>query len=1304
MPAITIDLTSFFASLNLNLGAIQADVENVTGVPWGAPTQPSGPTTVTTSATPDVITGNAGDGVHTGTSATFNIISAQDGDDVLIGREGLDLLFGGAGIDTTDYSYLNVGSTGTFVDLASNIAISSSSDVDILSSIENVIGTKNADILLGNALNNVFNGNGGNDLIDGRGGIDVVQFLGKAEDYTFQMLDPSDPSSGFAVTGPNGPTGSVNTTVVIGIELVQFNDASAGGGISLFSIENSAIAVDDVFDISEGNAGDTFANLDVLGNDQVLEMAINNVLNGLIVGSTIDGSGQIVGGTVVDDPMDAGYPVAGAYGELTIDIAAGTVTYEMNAAGDALNAGDEVTETFYYEVVGGDRAQITINITGTNDAPQVAAALTAAADEDDASFNVDLLDGATDADAGETATLSVANVTGLTAGVTLSGTTLTVDPSDAAFQSLAAGQDQIIVVGYDVVDAQGASVPQTATITITGTNDAPQVAAALTAAADEDDASFNVDLLDGATDADAGETATLSVANVTGLTAGVTLSGTTLTVDPSDAAFQSLAAGQDQIIVVGYDVVDAQGASVPQTATITITGTNDNPVVITPQTVPAEVHEVVDDGAGESTATLSTGGVITVTDVDSDFVDGGGLPAAITVGASPVYTYNPAIPGQDLPDTILNAVFLSIDDVVSTPGSHVAEISYTFRVEDGAIEFLGEGDTLTIEYMVEISDGDGGSVQTPVTIVVNGKNDAPEITTPAPIEITLSETPNSVGPQDISVAGSITVEDLDIGDTLTASVSNGSAVYSGGSVPAGLEALLLDPANFTFNPTETNGGNVLINYNVTGAELDFLGAGETLTVTFDVKVNDGLADSNSVPVEITINGTNDDPTVSDIMVGDPSQADASSVTADASGNVYEDCGIHGNHPAAVSGDALDTSPGGNASDPDTGDDANLQITHVANAANMTNQTIASGGSATIMGLYGALMIAADGTYTYELYNTSDPEGGLLNALRHDEVVNETFEFTVSDGNGGQDTANLVFTVVGTNDDPVVGNVAGSVQEDTDVDGSGNLTDSGSIVIGDVDDGDSHSATPLAHSNLGIFTAEVNAVTGEVDWTYSIDNSLTQVQQLGVGESFTETFQIEVSDGVGTTISTVDITVNGTNDTPTIDAISGVLTEGDIAGGHTINVLNEGSAQDVDQNDTIDLTGITGGLELLLNSAGGVDIDINVQTLIDSGLVSFATNGEVTISSDFTDAINQMMQDGDSLTVDAEVTIQDNSGAANDTATGDIDLTVMGADAASNASPEGSNYGIGTDQNGDPYDMPDFLIPTFDENGSEGGGA
>src|SRR5262249_19757812 len=161
---------------------------------------------------------------------------------------------------------------------------------------------------------------------------------------------------------------------------------------------------------------------------------------------------------------------------------------------------------------------------GTEDGPVVAGALTATAAEGAASFGANLLAGASDPDDGETATLTVTNVSDRKgggkgkgtgpAGCSLSGGEMTVDPGDAAYNDRAVGGHTTIVVSYDVKEAQGATVAQAESITITGTEDGPVVAGALTATAAEGAASFGANLLAGASDPDDGETATLTVTNV----------------------------------------------------------------------------------------------------------------------------------------------------------------------------------------------------------------------------------------------------------------------------------------------------------------------------------------------------------------------------------------------------------------------------------------------------------------------------------------------------------------------------------------------------------------------------------------------------------------------------------------------------------------------------------------------------------------------------------------------------------------------------------------------------------------------
>ena len=83
---------------------------------------------------------------------------------------------------------------------------------------------------------------------------------------------------------------------------------------------------------------------------------------------------------------------------------------------------------------------------------------------------------------------------------------LTLDPSDAAYQSLNTGETQDVVVSYTIEDGNGGSVGQTVTWTVTGAdepvNNPPTVSGPLTDTVTEDGAVSTVNLLTGANDAD----------------------------------------------------------------------------------------------------------------------------------------------------------------------------------------------------------------------------------------------------------------------------------------------------------------------------------------------------------------------------------------------------------------------------------------------------------------------------------------------------------------------------------------------------------------------------------------------------------------------------------------------------------------------------------------------------------------------------------------------------------------------------------------------------------------------------------
>ena len=78
------------------------------------------------------------------------------------------------------------------------------------------------------------------------------------------------------------------------------------------------------------------------------------------------------------------------------------------------------------------------------------------------------------------------------------------------------------------------------------------------------------------------------------------------------------------------------------------------------------------------------------------------------------------------------------------------------------------------------------------------------------------------------------------------------------------------------------------------------------------------------------------------------------------------------------------------------------------------QAVGAGQPQAIYGEYGTLLLTANGAYSYLLYNSSQS----LAELGQGEQGHDRFSYTVSDGQGGFDTAVLDITVTGTNQAPV----------------------------------------------------------------------------------------------------------------------------------------------------------------------------------------------------------------------------------------------------------------------------------------------
>lgn len=296
-----------------------------------------------------------------------------------------------------------------------------------------------------------------------------------------------------------------------------------------------------------------------------------------------EGGNYVPAGDAVQIDAD-GEPIEGTYGTLTL-LANGSYTFEPNDAFRALAAGEQATDTFQYTITDPfgltASAVLTIKLTGENDAPVVSGAVTGNATEDGAAVTLDALANASDVDAGTT--LSVVDVpVNLPAGVTFDSETgtFTLDPSNAAYQSLAAGQQTTVTVNYGVSDGT-ATTTASVSWTVTGTNDAP-VANNDTAEMNENDVLF-VDVLtndaQGATTKLLKSLGTVTIDGPDDVVLGtpaIVIENNQIRITPG-TAFDALAAGETATITVPYTMQTGAGEVLTATATITVTGTNDAP-------------------------------------------------------------------------------------------------------------------------------------------------------------------------------------------------------------------------------------------------------------------------------------------------------------------------------------------------------------------------------------------------------------------------------------------------------------------------------------------------------------------------------------------------------------------------------------------------------------------------------------------------------------------------------------------------------------------------------------------------------
>jgi len=511
----------------------------------------------------------------------------------------------------------------------------------------------------------------------------------------------------------------------------------------------------------------------------------------------------------------------------------------------------------------------------------------------------------------------------------------------------------------------------------------------------------------------------------------------------------------------------------PSTVQITINGTNDTATV-------SSASETLT----ETDAAVSTSGTLTSTDVDN----------------------------TDNAFTITSITGTIGDFSIDAAGN------WTFTA-NSAFDNLNAGDSINETFNVTSADGTPSTVQ----ITINGTNDSATVSSDSQ---TLTETDAAV-----STSGTLTSTDVD----------NVDNAFTATSVTGTIGDFSIDTnGNWTFTANSA---------------FDSLNVGDSVNETFNVTSIDGTPST----VQITINGTNDAATVS------------------------SDTQVLTETDAAVSTSGTLTS---------------------TDADNVDNAFTAT----SITGTIGNFNIDANGNWTFSANSAFD-------SLNVGDSVNETFNVTSADGT----PSTVQITINGTNDAATVSSDAHTLTEtDAAVSTSGTLTNT------DVDNVDNAFTASSITGTIGDFSIDING-----NWTFTANSAF---DSLNVGDSVNETFNVTSTDG---TPSTVEITINGTNDVATVSSDIQTLTETNAP----VSTSGTLTSMDVDNvDDAFTATSITGTI-------GDFNIDAN-------GNWTFTANSafdNLNVGDSVNETFNVTSADGTPSTV--QITIN----GTNDGPTLDLDV-------------------------------------------------
>ncbi|WEX79618.1 calcium-binding protein (plasmid) [Sinorhizobium numidicum] len=264
-------------------------------------------------------------------SAFVDTLNGGELNDTFMGGGGADFINGGLGTDTSEYSSSAAGVSITLDDTGAALGVGGDAEGDILTSIENLIGSGADDILTGNALTNRIDGGAGSDFI--RGGANTgTEFLIGGEG-----IDTADYStSGAAV-------------------IARLSDSQTSGALS-----SGGDAQNDVLVTMENIIGSVF-------DDQLIGASVANRLDGgagndVLIGGA--GADVLIGGAGTDTAF---YQTSGAGVTIVLDNTGAALGNGGDAQGDQLSTIENLIGSNFDDLLVGNASVNRLDGGGGND-------------------------------------------------------------------------------------------------------------------------------------------------------------------------------------------------------------------------------------------------------------------------------------------------------------------------------------------------------------------------------------------------------------------------------------------------------------------------------------------------------------------------------------------------------------------------------------------------------------------------------------------------------------------------------------------------------------------------------------------------------------------------------------------------------------------------------------------------------------------------------------------------------------------------------------------------------------------------